>query len=158
MIDLKERIKEPFEAVLDQQFSQLEAAARELEARRELVNTWEEPRGNIRHRVLPLFSRWAETLKRLESPFSNDRVFKKEKRRFKRATYLPRFHRRALLRRGQMLLMGAAFIFIKLPLMAAWKIIFTVSMFLFAFLMKILPVGAWLLFLYLFYKLVLFLR
>jgi hypothetical protein len=158
MTDLKERIKEPFEAVLDSQFSQLEAAAQELEARQELVKTWEEPRGNIRHRVLPLFRRWAETLKRLENPFSNAKAFKKEKQRLKRAAFLPRFHWRALLKRGQMLLMGAAFIFIKLPLIAAWKIIFTISMFLFSFLMRILPVGVWLLFLYLVYKFVLFLK
>lgn len=152
MTDLKERIKEPFEAALDSQFSQLEAAAQELEARQGLVKTWEEPRGDIRHRVLPLFSRWAETLKHLESPFPNAKPFKKEKRRFKRAAYLPRFHWRALLKRGRILLMGAAFIFIKLPLIAAWKIIFTIFMLLCSSLMRILPIGIWILLLYFVYK------
>jgi hypothetical protein len=81
MADIKSKIKEPFETMLDRQLAELESAAREIESIRDIPKDWDAPKGNIRHCVLPQFGRWAEARKRVAKPVGNLKVFNRERRR-----------------------------------------------------------------------------
>jgi len=120
-MDIKSKIKEPFDKVLEDNFARLEAAAREFEASRDVPKGWNTPKGNIRHCVLPQFNKWAEARKRIQEPFRNLKTFRRENRRVRRARGLTWFHGRAFFMRVQMLLMGMLFI-VKLPIALLLKI------------------------------------
>ena len=120
-MDIRSKVKESFARVFEDNFARLEEAAREFEAGREVPEGWETPKGNIRHCVLPQFGRWAEVRGRLQEPFRNLKVFRREMRRVQRARGLAWFHGRAFFMRIQMLLMGILFI-IRLPIVLLLKI------------------------------------
>ncbi len=120
-MDIKTKIKEPFDRVLEDNFVRLDAAAREFEVSRDVPKEWDTSKGNIRHCVLPQFRKWVEVRKRLQVPFRNLKTFRREKRRMERARGLTWFHGRAFFMRVRMLLMGVLFI-VRLPIVLLLKI------------------------------------
>jgi hypothetical protein len=162
MPEFRERVKKPFAMLFTQSHSQLNATAETLESHQPMVKKWEEPKQNIRYRVVPQFKRWTKALERIRSPLYNQKAFNREKNRLRRAGYFSRFHWRVLVVRFQMLLMGTAFI-IKIPLIAVFALLknmMAIPMALFYILKRILVtvlcIGIVVLFFYFLYKFVMF--
>lgn len=164
MPKLREKVKEPFGMLLNQQFSQLESTAETLETHGPVKKKWEKPKKNIQYWVIPQFKRWGEALERIRRPLYNKKTFKRERKRLRRAGYFTWFHWRVLMVRGRSLLMGLAFI-VKIPLVAVillLKNMLVLPMALFYIIKRILVTalcfGIVFLFLYLLYKLVIYIQ
>jgi hypothetical protein len=164
MPTFREKVKEPFEMLLKQQYSQLESTAETLETHGPVKNKWEKPKKNIQYWVIPQFKGWGEALDRIRRPISNIKTFKRERKRLKRAEYFTRFHWRVLMVRGRILLMGLASIF-KIPVVAVLlllKNMLAVPMALFYIIKRILVItlciGIVFLFFYFLYTFIMFIQ
>ena len=91
MQKLTEKLKEPFEQQLDEQSRLLASGWAEFEDHKEIVHQWSGRKSKVVNRIIKTMKQWIADLKKMARPFHSMKSYKREKRRLKRAKFVPLF-------------------------------------------------------------------
>ncbi|MCP4214608.1 MAG: hypothetical protein GY765_08120 [bacterium] len=112
MQQFKKKLSEFFEVPLRQREAEVQQADETFEAEERTVSGWGKITEGIRQCVLPQFPKWSDDIRVLLEPLSNIKTLNKERKRFKKTSRLPKYHRRMIGKRLRIVLLKIA-IFLK---------------------------------------------
>ncbi len=85
--EIKDRLSQPFQQHTKQMEEQLDGGSRQLDQQIEVVREWPLRRRKLHHYVITPLRKWVEALKQVSMPF-NLKLYKKEKKKMRRAKYV----------------------------------------------------------------------